>query len=119
MATAKQINQVRTQISDTEPNHYAFSDTEIGDIYDTEGTVLRAALSLLRILQMSPIRMSRLFGFDTLSADLTSLSNVLESQVELIENAIIAEEEDDSQYEEGDDLLTWDWEEHLVGMLNR
>ncbi|MBC8235716.1 hypothetical protein H8E77_39720 [bacterium] len=119
MATANQISQVRMQISDTDNNHYAFLDTEIGDAYDTEGTVLRTAVYLLRILQSSPIRMSRLFGFDMVSSDLTSLSNVIESQIGLLENAIAAEEEDDSQYEEDDDLWTWDWEDHLQNILNR
>ena len=119
MATAAEISQVRTQISDTDSSHYAFSDTEIGDYYDSEGTVLRTAVALLRVLQMSPIRMSKLFGFDMVSADLTSLSNVIESQVSLLEAGIVAEEEDDSQYEEDDDLWSWDWEEHLQDMLNR
>jgi len=119
MATAAQILQVRTQISDTNSSHYAFSDTEVGDYYDNEGTILRAAVSLLQILQISPMRMSELFGFDMDSSSFASMTNIIQTQIELLENAIIAEEETDSQYEEDDDLWTWDWDAHLQDMLNR
>ena len=120
MATAAQITRVRIQISDTSPSHYAFTDTEIGVIYDEEGTILRTAISLYRILLGSPPRLANLMQVDISDAySVDVVRRTLSDQIALLESAVLVEEEDDSQYEEDDDRWTWEWSDHLEDMLNR
>ena len=120
MATPAQITRVRIQISDTDPNHFAFTDTEIGTIFDEEGTILRTAISLYRILLGSPPRLANLMQVDIADAySVDVVRRTLADQIELLQTAMIAEEEDDSQYEEEDDRWTWDWTAHIEDMFNR
>ena len=120
MATPAQITRVRIQISDTDPNHYAFTDTEIGMIYDEEGSNLRTAIALYQLLLGSPPRLSALMQVDVSDAYAVDvIRRTLGDQITLLQNALLAEEEDGSQYEEDDNRWEWEWSDHLEDMLNR
>lgn len=118
MATAQQIADVRFKITDTDSNHYAFSDSEIGDEYDKEGTVLRTAYSLWGIIAGSGEKLSNIFQIDVNDAYSFDVSTrACERRLEQLEVDIIASEEGEYIYEEDDDRWTWDWEDKITNMI--
>ena len=119
MATAQQIADVRFKITDTDSNHYAFSDTEIGETYDEEGTVLRAAHTLWGIIAGSGEKLSSIFQIDVTDAYSFDVSTrACERRLEQLETNIIAGEEGEYVYEEDDDdRWTWSWKSKISDMI--
>lgn len=119
MATAQQISDVRFRINDTDANHYAFTDTEVGDIFDEQGTVLRAAHILWGVIGGSGDKMQKVFRFDvTTGYDFDVATRSVERRLTELEEAIIADEAGEYIYEEDDDeRWTFDWEDKIDDMI--
>lgn len=118
MATTQQISDVRFKINDNDSNHYAFTDNEIGDAYDEEGTVLRAARNLWGVVAGSGEKLSKIFQIDVnVAYDFDVSTRAVERRLEELEATIIAEEVGEYLYQTDDDRWTWDWEDKIIDMI--
>jgi len=119
VATAQQISDTRFAINDTDPNHYAFVDSEIGDVFDEQGSVLRSAYFLWQLIANSGDKLQKILQIDiTDGYSLDVASRIIERRLAQIEGMIIAEEEPESLYQEDDDRWKWNWKAKIQSMLN-
>lgn len=118
MATAQQIADTRFEVNDLDANHYAFTDVEVGDIYDSEGSVLRAAHHLWGIIAGSGEKLQKIFQIDVTDGYSLSIATLIcERRIDDLVKAIVAEEPGEYLYQDSDDRWTWDWTDHLDDMI--
>lgn len=117
MASADQIARTRFLINDTDSNNYAFSDSEVGDSIDSQGSTLRAAYSLTQIIATSVDKMKIILQADPEGFSTEGFARIFEHRLDSLKELILANDSPQSIYREGDDRWTWSASDYLDSLI--
>lgn len=118
MASAEQIARTRFLINDTDSNNYAFTEPEIEDSIDTQGSALRAAYSLTQIIATSVDKMKIILQADPEGYSTEGFARIFQNRLDDLKQQILANDTPHSIYQEDDDRWTWSADDYLDEMTS-